>query len=115
MNAALRYIRALFAGQKAEGQSDQVLLEQFVSQRDESAFAALLQRHGPMAMGVCMRILHDEHLAEDAMQATFLVLAVKAEPAADAGLPGRLALRRRPASGPQAQGPGSSLPAAGGP
>jgi RNA polymerase sigma factor (sigma-70 family) len=78
VNAALRYIRTLFAGRKAEGQSDQYLLDQFVAQHDESAFTALLQRHGPMAMGVCMRILGDEHLAEDAMQATFLVLALKA-------------------------------------
>ena len=78
MNSAVRYIRALFAGRQAEGQSDPYLLERFVAHADESAFAALLQRHGPMALGVCMRILHDEHLAEDALQATFLVLALKA-------------------------------------
>jgi RNA polymerase sigma factor (sigma-70 family) len=63
------------AGQKAEGQPDHELLEQFVSQRDEMAFASLLERHGPMVLGVCRRLLHDEHLTEDAFQATFLVLA----------------------------------------
>src|SRR5271166_2450533 len=74
----LRYIRTLVPGEAGEGQSDQHLLDHFVSQRDESAFAALLQRHGPMAMGVCLRILHDNHLAEDAFQATFLVLVLRA-------------------------------------
>src|SRR5216684_991373 len=77
-NTLVRYLHTLMAGQKAEGQSDQHLLEKFVSQRDEVAFAALLERHGPMVLGVCRRILHDEHLAEDAFQATFLVLAGKA-------------------------------------
>jgi RNA polymerase sigma factor (sigma-70 family) len=73
-----RYLHTLIAGHNAEGTSDQVLLEQFVSRRDEGAFAALLERHGSMVFGVCWRILHDEHLAEDAFQATFLVLARKA-------------------------------------
>jgi RNA polymerase sigma factor (sigma-70 family) len=52
-------------------------VERFVSQRDEVAFAALLERHGPMVLGVCRRILHDGHRAEDAFQATFLVLVRK--------------------------------------
>jgi RNA polymerase sigma factor (sigma-70 family) len=74
----VQQLRALIAGPLAEGQTDQHLLEQFLSQRDEPSFAALVERHGPVVLGVCRRILQDEHLAEDAFQATFLVLARKA-------------------------------------
>src|SRR5262249_10768376 len=63
---------------KADGRSDQYLLEQFVSVRDETAFTTLLRRHGSMVMSVCWRTLRDQHLAEDAFQAVFLVLALKA-------------------------------------
>src|ERR1022692_4049135 len=68
----------MIAEQLAEGQTDQHLLERFFSQRDEAAFAALLGRHGQMVLGVCRRVLHDEHLAEDVFQATFMVLAHRA-------------------------------------
>ena len=57
---------------------DRRLLERFVATGDAAAFAALVQRHGPMVMGVCRRLLHDAHEAEDAFQATFLVLVYKA-------------------------------------
>jgi RNA polymerase sigma-70 factor (ECF subfamily) len=77
-NVLLRELRTFIAGQTAEGQTDQCLLEQFLALRDEASFAALLERHGAMVLGVCRRVLHDEHLAEDAFQATFLVLAHKA-------------------------------------
>src|SRR6516225_3341219 len=60
------------------GLTDGQLLENFLAHRDEMAFEALLRRHGPMVLAVCRRILHNHHDAEDAFQATFLVLAHKA-------------------------------------
>ena len=58
--------------------SDALLLERFRHERDESAFAALVARHGDMVLRSCRRILGDVHEAEDAFQATFLILARKA-------------------------------------
>src|SRR5216683_2245517 len=58
--------------------SDGQLLDRFVTARDEEAFATLVRRHGPMVLGVCRRLLEDAHEAEDALQATFLVLIRKA-------------------------------------
>ena len=78
--AILRQMQALLGAGTFSGLSDQQLLEEFLERRDdvaELAFAVLVERHGPMVLGVCRRILRDPHDAEDAFQATFLVLARK--------------------------------------
>jgi RNA polymerase sigma factor (sigma-70 family) len=78
MNGVLRHLRRAALLSVGDGPSDSRLLESFLARRDEEAFEALLQRHGPMVLGVCRRVLRNLHDAEDAFQATFLVLARKA-------------------------------------
>src|SRR5689334_17451288 len=73
----LAYLRRL-VGATATDSSDAELLERFAAERDEAAFEALLQRHGPLVWNVCRRVFGEEHAAEDAFQATFLVLVRKA-------------------------------------
>ena len=79
--AGLRYLRTLYRVGVVGDLTDGQLLERFVAGRDEAAeagFAALVERHGPMVLRVCRQILGDAHDAEDAFQATFLVLARRA-------------------------------------
>jgi RNA polymerase sigma factor (sigma-70 family) len=78
MNEALHCLRRAALLSVGNGPSDAQLLESFLSRRDEAAFEALLRRHGPMVLGVCRRVLRNTHDAEDAFQATFLVLARQA-------------------------------------
>jgi len=78
LNGVLQHLRKMVAVQTCQELSDRDLLERFVSARDEAAFTVLIERHGPMVLGVCQRALPNFHDAEDACQATFLVLARKA-------------------------------------
>jgi RNA polymerase sigma factor (sigma-70 family) len=77
MGSLLRYLRRAELV-RAGGLTDGQLLECFVAHREDAAFEALLRRHGPMVLAVCRRVLNNWHDAEDAFQATFLVLARKA-------------------------------------
>jgi RNA polymerase sigma factor (sigma-70 family) len=75
LTSVVQYLRRTVAG--PQEQTDGQLLERFLRQREEAAFTTLLQRHGPMVLGVCRRLLgHDA--AEDAFQATWLVLLRRA-------------------------------------
>ena len=80
-SAVLRQLGSLFATGSVAGVPDHQLLERFVVRRDEfaeAAFAALVARHGPMVLKLCRNILRNTHDADDAFQATFLLLATKA-------------------------------------
>src|SRR5207302_11200939 len=72
-NTVLCYLRTAAALRDAADEAGDPL-ERFITRRDEGAFALLLQQHGPMGLAVCRRILGESHDAEDAFQATFLVL-----------------------------------------
>lgn len=76
-NQVVDYVRRIAAPES--NLSDAQLLDRFLASRDESAFRQLLQRHAPMVLGVCRRMLVNTHDAEDAFQATFFLLARKAE------------------------------------
>jgi RNA polymerase sigma factor (sigma-70 family) len=78
LNGCLRHVCKLAAVQTARELGDRELLGRFVAEKDEAAFAVLVERHGPMVLGVCRRMLGGAHDAEDACQASFLVLAQKA-------------------------------------
>jgi RNA polymerase sigma factor (sigma-70 family) len=74
----IQYLRRTVLPPDGAGMTDGQLLSRFIEGRDEDAFAALVRRHGPMVWGVCRRLLACHQDAEDAFQATFLVLVRKA-------------------------------------
>jgi len=79
--------------------SDAELLNRFLGRRGEAAeaaFEALVTRHGPMVLDVCGNVLRNPHDAQDAFQATFLVLGIQGGVDPAAGLAGQLALGSRP-------------------
>jgi RNA polymerase sigma factor (sigma-70 family) len=78
LNKVIHHLRRAVLVRDGEGMTDGELLEAFLARRDETAFEALVRRHGPMVLNVCRRVVGHVHDAEDAFQAAFLVLARKA-------------------------------------
>jgi RNA polymerase sigma factor (sigma-70 family) len=84
-----RQIETLFDGGSVAGLTDRQLIERFTARRDaasELAFAALVSRHGPIVLDICLQLLGNPHDADDAFQAVFLVLARKARSIGDPDL-----------------------------
>src|SRR5262245_27189497 len=78
MKTVIRHLRRAALLHERDALPDGELLELFSVRRDEAAFEILMRRHGPLVLGVCRRVLRNAHDAEDAFQATFLVLVRKA-------------------------------------
>src|SRR5271165_910661 len=78
LNNVVKHLRSVLGRQDTTRMTDGDLLSLYIRQRDEAAFEALLHRHGPTVLGVCRRVLRNPHDAEDAFQASFLVLIRKA-------------------------------------
>src|SRR5438105_10874465 len=78
LQTLVRLIRKVAGSDGLGDGTDAQYLHRFAHQQDQNAFAALVQRHAPMVLGVCGRVLGDPNDAEDAVQATFLVLVRKA-------------------------------------
>ncbi len=74
----LRHLETLFESGTVGSLGDEALLRRFATRREEGAFAVLVERHGPMVLGVCQHVLGDPHDAQDAFQAVFLILARRA-------------------------------------
>jgi RNA polymerase sigma factor (sigma-70 family) len=78
LDSVFRHLRHYLSAERAAGVADGELLRRFATAHDESAFTVLLQRYGPLVLGVCRRVLAREQDAEDAFQATFLILVRRA-------------------------------------
>jgi RNA polymerase sigma factor (sigma-70 family) len=78
LSRVLQQLRRAALARDGAGPTDGELLGRYLAGRDETAFEALVRRHGPMVLGVCQRLLGNRHDAEDAFQATFLVLVRRA-------------------------------------
>src|SRR5438132_9794940 len=89
LSKVVRKLRAVLARQDTAGLTEAELWKRYVGEGDEAAFETLVRRHGPMVLGVCRRVLGNEQDAEDAFQATFLVLARKAASVQPASAVGR--------------------------
>jgi RNA polymerase sigma factor (sigma-70 family) len=76
--ASVRHLRGVLAAQKHRDDSDEQLLHAFAVDGDDDAFTVLVRRYGPLVVGVCRRVLQHSEDAEDAFQATFLLLARQA-------------------------------------
>jgi RNA polymerase sigma factor (sigma-70 family) len=79
LNGVMDYLRHVAIPRDGGEATDGQLLTLFIGHGDQSAFQTLVSRHGPMVLGVCQRVLHHMHDAEDAFQATFLVLVRRAD------------------------------------
>jgi RNA polymerase sigma factor (sigma-70 family) len=114
----LAFLRRLAIARPQNVLTDGELLQRFAVQREEAAFAALMQRHGPMVLGVCQSLLQDPADAEDVFQATFVVLVRKAraigKPASVAswlhGVAYRLSMRLRSEAARRRAGEGKAVP-----
>jgi RNA polymerase sigma factor (sigma-70 family) len=78
LGTVVRHLRKLVVAQAVQGLTDRELLLRFVADREEAAFAALVQRHAALVWGVCRNVLRHDQDADDALQATFVVLARRA-------------------------------------